>query len=784
MNKKFLSLVLALVMVLGTFTSVFAAGTAEKKEEVKVPKLTTSNAKIEWLKDNDIIEGRKVNEDPKDNDLALDKTIQRAEVTKLLVHAVGKADLADKLQGTMMLFTDVKTDYWANGFITVAATSASEANGLPFIQGYPTGEFKAVQPVTYAELAKMLVVLVDEDLTTEKVEAANADWPTAWMTMAVNEGIFEGLKDIKANDKVIRSAGFEMMFNAFYAMEDLSNQEATQTIGIISEQSKDKKLVLNQGDYKKEFKVDEDTVFVKHAKDNSTAEKWLSDEGIADEYYVGSLVRVLADKEGVITHILQLGNPKDLALDKEIWEGVADEVIDTKDLTNDPKSVKIEKETIKFDDVNVITNDDTRFFVADEPEDCLTEVKDLDAVKDLLDDDTAAEKVYAGYDVLKTSDKNYATVVVFNDVDEDENNEVVRVAEDSDSLYNINVQMPGYKATKVIELSNRDNDKIFPLNISYEKYDVLKTEVEDGKYVEGINTADVIIDHSEAPVLEVTDIDYKDVNGSDEIGAERIETIELSDGDFEATFDVLSNADIFFGNELKEGKFVQVHFTDDDYTAVDVISVVDDTETDGNLPEKVRTSMKEETGKFVGISKVGENLIAEFLVDGVSTNYVVAGAEEKDVVDSDDNELVNGTEYTFLVDENKYDNKDYAYKFVKSTAQSAPEDAKKDLTIEFEHLYIMSTLVLDGNAQKVISLADAKDESELSMIDFDKIQFADKKLTVNDGAISTKNWDTLKETGDVTAPFRITVLKGEDKSEDKVAKIAFYRDGSVAIEEF
>ena len=35
MNKKFLSLVLALVMVLGTFGNVFAAAAPEKKEEAK-----------------------------------------------------------------------------------------------------------------------------------------------------------------------------------------------------------------------------------------------------------------------------------------------------------------------------------------------------------------------------------------------------------------------------------------------------------------------------------------------------------------------------------------------------------------------------------------------------------------------------------------------------------------------------------------------------------------------------------------------------------------------------
>ena len=143
MNKKFLSLVLALVMVLGTFSSVFAAP-AEKKEtkeapkaaETVVPKLTGKKAKIDWLKDRGYISGRKVNEDPKNNDLALDKTIQRAEVSKLLVFATGNENKVDALK-SITIYKDVELNYWANGYINVGSTEPSKANNLPFLLGYP-----------------------------------------------------------------------------------------------------------------------------------------------------------------------------------------------------------------------------------------------------------------------------------------------------------------------------------------------------------------------------------------------------------------------------------------------------------------------------------------------------------------------------------------------------------------------------------------------------------------------------------------------------------------------
>ena len=77
MNKKFLSLVLALVMVLGTFGSVFAAEKpAEAKKDTKVeetkkvPEKKDNNAKVQWLVDNEIVLGRKMYKDEKNNDLA------------------------------------------------------------------------------------------------------------------------------------------------------------------------------------------------------------------------------------------------------------------------------------------------------------------------------------------------------------------------------------------------------------------------------------------------------------------------------------------------------------------------------------------------------------------------------------------------------------------------------------------------------------------------------------------------------------------------------------------
>ena len=77
MNKKIISLVLALVMVLGTFTSVFAAETTTKKAEAKkaeagekVEKVVGKDNKIQYVIDKKLVEGYE------DGNYGLDKNIK------------------------------------------------------------------------------------------------------------------------------------------------------------------------------------------------------------------------------------------------------------------------------------------------------------------------------------------------------------------------------------------------------------------------------------------------------------------------------------------------------------------------------------------------------------------------------------------------------------------------------------------------------------------------------------------------------------------------------------
>lgn len=583
MNKKFLSLVLALVMVLGTFSSVFAAP-AEKKEtkeapkaaETVVPKLTGKKAKIDWLKDRGYISGRKVNEDPKNNDLALDKTIQRAEVSKLLVFATGNENKVDALKG-ITIYKDVTLSNWANGYINVGSTEPSKANNLPFLLGYPGNVFKPVNNVTYAELAKMLVTLTKTDLTKAMHDQANKNWPAQWMAWAADLGIFEDVTVADANKAVNREDAFTMIFNAMYKLKEIKVMPANETMGILS-QIKNGEITINQGEKAKTVKLTDNTTFVlyKYGRYDVNAEptnpRIVKASAISNaEYYYGSLVRVLVNEKGEATHVLELGNPDFLALgigsrygENNRWDGVADNTIETayrflakvnyKD--GDAKSILFRDPSATTGGVEVKLTKATKYFVADAKKNQLTEVKDADEALRIVGNPAATnwiDRVYVGYNDVESAKNhetsgptaikgyNEATVVVFNKVEKDNNGEVtLRVKNDVTSKYNITLEDVDGKEVIADVATYRGG---FPNNFNADKLDVIKWTNNNAAGI-GIEK---VIDHSKTeryPIVKVIDKDGAKLVVEDKLG----NTARLV---------VDSEADIFLNGQLKEGALIQ-----------------------------------------------------------------------------------------------------------------------------------------------------------------------------------------------------------------------------------
>lgn len=665
MNKKIISLVLALVMVLGTFTSVFAE--TAKKEEAKKPaasekveKVVGKDNKIQYVIDKKLVEGYE------DGNYGLDKNIKRSEITRLLVLANGQEDLAKRLQGSMKIYNDVDVKHWANGVISVGTTSPSDANGLPMLAGYPDHSFKPERDVTYAELAKMLVVLVKEDLTKDMVD--HAVWATDWMRWAALLGITDDVTIENSDKAANRADAFTMVYNALYAMKEFKRVPSNETRGIISNLTKDV-LTLNQ-DSKMEYKVTADTVFVTGFNASRQQVVKLNTLNLkTDDYYLGSLVRILVNDKNEVTHIIELGNPAELArgvnagkvVANDIWRGVADNTVETvnprvKTAAQAKDALKAGETfaTIKFNDNNIDAkyirfhnvenvkdkhidlkiNDKTEFYVANPANNQMKKVANVNEALSLIGFHNYKEYklagVYAGFDTdglernwkaikFNTADRHTAKVVVFNFVNKKAEGEKYRVIESSSSKFMTTLENTD---GKLFDRNNVYDTARFPLEYG-DKLDVIELDtVREGSIY---NT---LIDHSKTekyPIVKIIKVD------------DDKKFIEIEDLNGEKSFLDLRDADIFSAKrygKLEVGTSIQFRVENKDSNVAEIISLLGDAKLEGSMVGVLPTADKaQRVGKLVEVKnvngvyhmvvRVDYNLFDEADKNGYAT-YIVA----------------------------------------------------------------------------------------------------------------------------------------------------------------
>lgn len=659
MNKKVISLVLALVMVLGTFTSVFAAEKTEepakkdaKVEETKkeapkagekVEKVVGKDNKIQYIVDKKFVKGYE------DGSMGYDKNITRAEITRLLVLANGNEDLANSLQGAMKLYTDVDTKHWANGVISVGTTRPSDANKIAMLAGYPDKSFKPDKNVTYAELAKMLVVLVKKDLTEDMVK--NAKWATSWMLWAKELGILEDVDVKDSNAFATRADAFTMVYNALFAMKEFKQVPNNEVRGILSDLNNNK-LQLNQ-DTSKEYKITENTVFVNSVESRNNIVRVRLMQNY--KFYYGSLVRVLVNDKNEVTHILELGNPAEMAVNSlegtkapnVVWKGVAKNTaetvtykIDTLKGTNtsDLKSYvtidfndsKISAERINFHfsnntGINLAIKDSTEVYVANPYNNIMKKVSGINEALSLIGFQNykgyKIPNVYAGYDnsslnptygeLRVGTEKHIAKVIVFNVVSKEAKSELYRVINTTRSNYITTVENTDGKR---FERNNSSNTFGFPFNYDGDLYDVIK--------VLGWRSnqdAEIMIDHSDVAKYPVVKVVYAN---DDEL--------RIVDRYNDYTTLDIRDADIFTKlNKLENGSVIQFrvenHKTDKANNVAEIVSILPkDTALEGSIKGVLpMINAKQRVGKIIEVRPV----------DGLYSNVVID--VERDLLDAD-----------------------------------------------------------------------------------------------------------------------------------------------------
>lgn len=281
------------------------------------------------------------------------------------------------------------------------------------------------------------------------------------------------------------------------------------------------------------------------------------------DYFVGSLVRVLSDKDGVVTHVIEMGNPYDgVKNDAKAWVDLGKVELNKvasferdgkKEARVEKKPVTVGKDFIQIDKVKYDVTSKTDFYVADYVAGALTKVKDFDAAKALLAD--KVQGVYLGYEVLPKAAGNEARIVVFNEVDKKMNERVVRVASTvSNPSYLLSVQAPGENETTVEQFNLRDNSTVWPYNYGFAAKDVLA--VNNNKFDE--NTG-FLIKYEKAPIVKINKFLLIKADGTEkEVARAQANAVELMDkDDYTSVFALPTDYNAFFGKDLKAGAHVQ-----------------------------------------------------------------------------------------------------------------------------------------------------------------------------------------------------------------------------------
>ncbi len=186
-TKRFMALLLTLVLVFGSMSSAFAAvneDVVDTDYEVAVTKLNAVG----------IMEGYP------DGTFRPEGQITRAEFAKIAVLALGLNDAAEVSKANTV-FTDVDAFHWAAGYINVAVDRG-------ILKGYPDGTYKPSNPLSNAEAITILTRLIGLGPVVDK----EGNWPANYITRANLEGVLDKV-NVSSNAMATRGNAAKMLVN-------------------------------------------------------------------------------------------------------------------------------------------------------------------------------------------------------------------------------------------------------------------------------------------------------------------------------------------------------------------------------------------------------------------------------------------------------------------------------------------------------------------------------------------------------------------------------------------
>ena len=230
MSKKLLALLLALVMIVGSFTSVLADPAKEPVKEDKKTEEKAEEKKEEPAKTEEKEEEKKEEEPAKEenpalaeaiavlkkagiitgysadsDDFKVEKNVKRSEFATMIVKAMGLEASAKALATVPTGFKDVPTNHWANGYIAVAKQQG-------FVNGYTDGTFRPDRQISYQDMATMLTIALGQ-------AEVGTVYPAGYIVKAQQLGLFNNVDTPSYKDMATRGNVFIMLHNMINCKE-------------------------------------------------------------------------------------------------------------------------------------------------------------------------------------------------------------------------------------------------------------------------------------------------------------------------------------------------------------------------------------------------------------------------------------------------------------------------------------------------------------------------------------------------------------------------------------
>ena len=194
--KKFLSLVLALVMAMSLVT--ISAGAKD----------FTDDSKVNYAEAVDVISALGIVDGYTDGSFRPTTELNRAQAAKIICNMVLGPTTASALSASAAPFSDVPADHWAAGYIAYCAKEG-------IIAGMGDGTFHPADTLTGYAFMKMLLTAIGYDAEMEGFVGAN--WGVNVAKQAIGIDLDDGNDDFVGTAKVTREEACLYAFNALTA---------------------------------------------------------------------------------------------------------------------------------------------------------------------------------------------------------------------------------------------------------------------------------------------------------------------------------------------------------------------------------------------------------------------------------------------------------------------------------------------------------------------------------------------------------------------------------------